>query len=36
MNLKERKEELFDSVVGSEALAGAVLTAEEIRGLLSV
>jgi superfamily II DNA or RNA helicase len=35
MDLKSRKEELFASVVGSEALAGAALTAEEIRGLLS-
>jgi superfamily II DNA or RNA helicase len=34
MNLKARKEELFASVVGREALAGAALTAEEIRGLL--
>ena len=34
MDLKARKEELFASVVGSEALAGAGLTAEEIRGLL--
>ena len=34
MDLKARKEELFASVVGSEALAGAALTAEEIRGLL--
>jgi SNF2 family DNA or RNA helicase len=35
MDLKARKEELFASVVGSEALAGAALTAEEIRGLLA-
>jgi hypothetical protein len=34
MDLKARKEELFESVVGGEALAGAALTAEEIRGLL--
>jgi superfamily II DNA or RNA helicase len=34
MHLKARKEELFASVVGGEALAGTVLTAEEIRGLL--
>ncbi|HET8916195.1 MAG TPA: DEAD/DEAH box helicase, partial [Propionibacteriaceae bacterium] len=34
MDLKARKEELFASVVDSEALAGAALTAEEIRGLL--
>ena len=35
MDLKARKEELFASVVGSEALAGTALTAEEIRGLLA-
>ena len=34
MDLKARKEELFSSVVGGEALAGAELTADEIRGLL--
>jgi superfamily II DNA or RNA helicase len=34
MDLKTRKEELFESVVGGDALAGAALTAEEIRGLL--
>jgi len=34
MDLKARKEELFESVVGGEALAGAELTADEIRGLL--
>jgi hypothetical protein len=34
MDLKARKEELFASIVGSEALAGGSLTAEEIRGLL--
>jgi SNF2 family DNA or RNA helicase len=34
MDLKTRKEELFASIVGSEALAGASLTAEELRGLL--
>jgi SNF2 family DNA or RNA helicase len=34
MDLKARKEELFASIVGSEALAGASLTAEELRGLL--
>ena len=33
MDLKARKEELFASVVGGEALAAAALTAEEIRGL---
>ena len=36
MDLKARKTELFDSVIGGEALAGAALTAEEIRGLLGV
>jgi SNF2 family DNA or RNA helicase len=35
MDLKARKEELFSSVIGGEALAGAELTAEEIRGLLA-
>jgi superfamily II DNA or RNA helicase len=34
MDLKARKEELFESVVGGEALAAGALTAEEIRGLL--
>ena len=34
MDLKAQKEELFSAVVGGEALAGAALTAEEIRGLL--
>jgi superfamily II DNA or RNA helicase len=34
MDLKMRKTELFESVVGGEALAGAELTADEIRGLL--
>jgi superfamily II DNA or RNA helicase len=34
MDLKARKTELFDSVVGGEALAAAALSAEEIRGLL--
>jgi len=34
MDLKARKEELFESVVGGEALAAAALSAEEIRGLL--
>ena len=34
MDLKARKEELFESVVGGEALAGVELTADEIRGLL--
>ncbi len=34
MDLKARKEELFASVIGGEALAAAALTAEEIRGLL--
>jgi SNF2 family DNA or RNA helicase len=34
MDLKVRKEELFASVVGGEALAAAALTAEEIQGLL--
>jgi superfamily II DNA or RNA helicase len=34
MELKAQKEELFSAVVGGEALAGAALTAEEIRGLL--
>jgi superfamily II DNA or RNA helicase len=34
MALKARKEELFESVVGGEALAAAALSAEEIRGLL--
>jgi superfamily II DNA or RNA helicase len=33
MDLKARKEELFASVVGGEALAAAALTPEEIRGL---
>jgi SNF2 family DNA or RNA helicase len=36
MDLKARKTELFESVIGGEALAGAALTAEEIRGLLGV
>ena len=35
MDLKARKEELFASVVGSEALASTALTAEEIRRLLA-
>jgi SNF2 family DNA or RNA helicase len=34
MDLKARKEELFASVVGGEALAAGALTPEEIRGLL--
>jgi SNF2 family DNA or RNA helicase len=34
MDLKARKEELFESVIGGDVLAGAALTAEEIRGLL--
>jgi superfamily II DNA or RNA helicase len=34
MDLKARKTELFESVVGGEALAAAALSAEEIRGLL--
>jgi SNF2 family DNA or RNA helicase len=34
MDLKARKKELFESVVGGEALAAAELTADEIRGLL--
>jgi SNF2 family DNA or RNA helicase len=34
MDLKAGKEELFESVVGGETLAGGALTAEEIRGLL--
>ena len=34
MDLKRRKNELFESVVGGEALAAAALSAEEIRGLL--
>jgi SNF2 family DNA or RNA helicase len=34
MALKARKEELFESVVGGEALAAAALSAEDIRGLL--
>jgi SNF2 family DNA or RNA helicase len=34
MDLKARKKELFESVVGGEALAAAALTADEIRGLL--
>jgi superfamily II DNA or RNA helicase len=34
MDLKARKSELFQSVVGSEALTGMEFTAEEIRGLL--
>ena len=34
MDLKAGKEELFESVVGGETLAGGVLTAEEVRGLL--
>jgi SNF2 family DNA or RNA helicase len=34
MELKARKKELFESVVGGEALAAAELTADEIRGLL--
>jgi superfamily II DNA or RNA helicase len=34
MDLKARKEELFESVIGGEALAAAALTAEEIRRLL--
>jgi hypothetical protein len=34
MELKARKSKLFDSVLGDDALGGAALTAEEIRGLL--
>ena len=34
MQLKERKEQLFDAVLGGDALASAALTAEEIRGLI--
>ena len=34
MDLKARKEELFESVVGGEALAAGALSPEEIRGLL--
>jgi SNF2 family DNA or RNA helicase len=34
MDLKARKDELFESVIGGDVLAGAALTAEEIRGLL--
>jgi SNF2 family DNA or RNA helicase len=34
MELKARKEELFNSVLGDDALASAALTADEIRGLL--
>ena len=36
MDLKRRKNELFESVVGGEALAAAALSAEEIRGFSGV
>ena len=34
MELKARKSALFDAVVGDDALAGATLSAEEIRSLI--
>ncbi|MBA3529675.1 MAG: helicase SNF2, partial [Propionibacteriaceae bacterium] len=36
MELKARKEDLFNSVLGDDALASAALSADEIRGLLGV
>jgi superfamily II DNA or RNA helicase len=36
MELKAKKEELFDAVLGDDALSRAALTADEIRGLLGV
>jgi superfamily II DNA or RNA helicase len=36
MQLKARKETLFDSVLGDDALASAALSADEIRGLFGV
>ncbi|MET0693516.1 MAG: SNF2-related protein, partial [Propionibacteriaceae bacterium] len=36
MELKARKEELFSSVLGDDALSNAALSADEIRGLLGV
>ena len=35
MDLKARKEELFGSVFGDDALAGGALTAAEIRALVA-